>query len=352
MRKLRVVVVDDSALMRALLKQIIEDDGDMLVVGMAPDPFVAREKIRELDPDVITLDIEMPKMDGISFLEKLMRLRPTPVVMVSTLTEAGAEATLAALELGAVDFISKPCAQSPQAILDYAEVIRDKLRVAAKSQPRLLSQRVDVVKTSAPPVTPQVSSGAKRFKYGLIAVGASTGGTEAIRHFLQGIPSQCPPIAMVQHMPVGFTASFAARLDKSSAVHVYEARDGELLLPGCAYLAPGDRHLSIRSSARGYVCVLSDGDPVNRHKPSVDVLFESVAQELGARAIGVIMTGMGKDGASGMLAMRQAGAYTLAQDEASCVVYGMPREAVLRGGVTEVAALTDLSQKVIARYMA
>ncbi len=343
--KFKVLIVDDSALIRSVLREIVSEQSDMEVVGVAPDPLVARELIRQTNPDVLTLDVEMPKMDGLDFLERLMRLRPMPVVMVSSLTERGSETTLRALELGAVDFVAKPKISIQSGMRDYADLIADKLRTAARARvharQRPLNAGDEAVRTMPVLRTPFGSSEK------LIIIGASTGGTEAIREFLQQMPSDCPGILIVQHMPEGFTRSFAQRLDSLCRISVKEAEHGDRVLPGHAYLAPGHSHLLLARSGANYVTQLDQGPPVNRHRPSVDVLFESAAASAGKNAVGVILTGMGKDGSAGMLKMREAGAFNVAQDEASCVVYGMPREAVVVGAVHEVAPLLQLPERVM-----
>ncbi len=340
--KIKVLIVDDSALIRSVLREIISDQPDMEVVGVAPDPLVAREMIRQTNPDVLTLDVEMPKMDGLDFLERLMRLRPMPVVMVSSLTERGSETTLRALELGAVDFVAKPKISIQSGMRDYADLIADKLRTASRARVRVRQRQTEVGDDSNPARTMPVLRTPFGSSEKLIIIGASTGGTEAIREFLQQMPSDCPGILIVQHMPEGFTRSFAQRLDSLCRISVREAEHGERVLPGHAYLAPGHSHLLLARSGANYVTALDQGPPVNRHRPSVDVLFESAAANAGRNAVGVILTGMGKDGAAGMLRMREAGAFNVAQDEASCVVYGMPREAVAVGAVHEVAPLQQL----------
>lgn len=347
--KTKVLVIDDSALIRSLLTELINDTKDLEVVGAAPDPLVAREMIKQLNPDVLTLDVEMPRMDGLDFLEKLMRLRPMPVVMVSTLTEKGSEITLRALELGATDFVTKPKMGISQGMQQYADEITDKIRTAAKAKVSTLQH---IAKASA--AGSQVQNAIRNpliSSEKLLIIGASTGGTEAIKAFLMQMPSDCPGVLITQHMPAGFTKSFAARLDSLCKISVKEAVDGERILPGHAYIAPGDQHLLLARSGANYVTKLSDSEPVNRHKPSVDVLFDSAAVHAGKNAIGIIMTGMGKDGAVGMLRMKESGAYNFAQNEESCVVYGMPREAVAHGGVQEVAHLKDLPRLVL-HYLA
>ena len=347
--KTRVLVVDDSALMRGLLSEMINAAPDMEVVGTASDAAIAREMIKALNPDVLTLDVHMPKMDGLEFLDRLMRLRPMPVVMVSSFTEAGSEATLKALELGALDFIGKPRADSAKRMEEYAEELVDKIR-AAKSA-RLPRQTMSPASTSAGvgPAGGAALAASRAASSGkIIFVGASTGGTEAIKEFLLGIPAEAPPILIVQHMPESFTASFARRLDGLCAPRVIEAQGNEKVEPGRVYIAPGHSHLQIRRAGVGYVTELLATPPVNRHRPSVDVLFDSAAALVGRLAVGVILTGMGKDGAQGLLRMRQAGARTLGQDEASCVVYGMPREAFLIGAVEEQAALGDIARRALA----
>ena len=324
MQKIKVVVVDDSALIRSLLKEIINQQKDMEVVGAAPDPLVAREIIRNTNPDVITLDVEMPKMDGLDFLEKIMRLRPTPVLMISTLTDKGSDVTLRALELGAVDFVSKPKMDIQNSMKEYAEEITGKIRMAAKAKVRGLSQGPAIqASKSADSVLPSVRNKVTSTEK-ILVFGASTGGTEALKDVLIHLPPDCPGIVIAQHMPEGFTKSFAARLDSLCKINVKEAEHGDRILPGHAYLAPGHSHLLINRSGANYVCELSQGEPVNRHRPSVDVLYRSAANYAGKNAIGIILTGMGKDGAAGMKEMHNAGAHTFAQDEASCVVFGMP----------------------------
>ncbi len=340
--KIKVLIVDDSALIRSVMSEIISSQPDMEVVGVAPDPLVARELIKQTNPDVLTLDVEMPKMDGLDFLEKLMRLRPMPVLMVSSLTERGSEITMRALELGAVDFVTKPKISIQSGMREYTELIADKIRAAAKARikPRTLAPAR--VAGALPQIRNPLTSSEK-----LIIIGASTGGTEAIREFLMQMPSDCPGILIAQHMPEGFTTSFARRLDALCKISVREAAGEERVLPGHAYIAPGHSHLMLARSGANYLTRIDQAEPVNRHRPSVDVLFRSAALAAGKNAVGVILTGMGKDGALGMLEMKNAGAYNFAQDEASCVVFGMPREAIAVGATHAVGPLNELPGMVL-----
>ncbi|MDP2882772.1 MAG: chemotaxis response regulator protein-glutamate methylesterase [Azonexus sp.] len=340
--KTRVLVVDDSALMRGLLSQLIGMAPDMEVVGAAPDAQTAREMIKALNPDVVTLDVQMPKMGGLEFLERLMRLRPMPVVMVSSFTETGSDTTLKALELGAIDFIGKPRADSGRSLDGYGEDLVEKIRAAKGARLRGSMSSSATVPSLLTPTRPGLAASGK-----IVFVGASTGGTEALKEFLLGIPADCPPILIVQHMPESFTASFARRLDALCAPRVIEAQGNEKVEPGTVYVAPGHSHLLIRRGNSGFLTELAVTAPVNRHRPSVDVLFDSAAALVGRKAVGVILTGMGKDGAQGLLRLRQAGARTFGQDETSCVVYGMPREAFLIGAVEEQCALDDMARRVI-----
>ena len=344
--KIKVLIIDDSALIRGILKEIINSQSDMEAVGAAPDPIAAREMIKSLNPDVLTLDVEMPKMDGLDFLEKLMRLRPMPVVMVSSLTEKSSDITFRALELGAVDFVTKPKIDISKGMQEYAQEISDKIRVAAKAKIRRPASHV-APSHSADVVLPAVSNRISTTEK-IIIVGASTGGTEAIKEFLIRMPSDCPGILITQHMPEAFTKSFSQRLDSLSKISVKEAEHNERILPGHAYIAPGHSHLLLKRSGANYMTELSQAAAVNRHRPSVDVLFRSAANFAGGNAIGVILTGMGKDGAIGMKEMKDAGAYNFAQDEESCVVYGMPKEAVACGGVDEIVPLLEMTRKVLA----
>jgi two-component system, chemotaxis family, protein-glutamate methylesterase/glutaminase len=345
MPKIRVVVVDDSALVRSLLTEIINKQLDMECVGAANDPLVAREMIRELNPDVITLDIEMPKMDGLDFLERLMRLRPMPVLMISTLTERGAEATMRALELGAVDFVAKPRIGLVDGIKELANSIVEKIRIAAAA--KVYKPRTPVAVLASPSAS---STGLGRISTEkLVFIGASTGGTEAIKEILTRLPADAPGVVITQHMPPGFTTSFAARLDGLCKISVQEASNGARILPGNAYIAPGGKQFSVAKSGANYLCVVEDGELVNRHRPSVEVLFRSGARVVGRNALGVMLTGMGNDGALAMREMKDAGSYNYAQDEASCIVFGMPREAILCGAADEVLPLTDIAGALLQR---
>ncbi|GAA5234044.1 chemotaxis response regulator protein-glutamate methylesterase [Verticiella sediminum] len=338
--RISVLCVDDSALIRGLMTEIINSQPDMQVVATAPDPLVARELIKRHNPDVLTLDVEMPRMDGLDFLEKLMRLRPMPVVMVSSLTRSGSEVTLRALELGAVDFVAKPQLGIRDGMLEYANQIAEKIRAASRARLQ--------TRSAAPAIPAGILKRPFASSEKLVVVGASTGGTEAIRTLLTPLPPDSPGILITQHMPAGFTRSFAQRLNQLCAITVAEAAHGERVLPGHAYIAPGDHHMRLARSGANYVVELDQAPPVNRHRPSVDVLFDSAASLAGANAIGIILTGMGKDGAAGMLAMHRAGARTLAQDEESCVVFGMPREAIATGGVDEIVPLERMSERMLA----
>jgi len=359
MTQIKVVVVDDSALVRSLLTEIINKQPDMTCVGVASDPLAAREVIRERNPDVITLDVEMPKMDGLEFLSRLMRLRPTPVVMVSTLTEQGAETTLRALELGAVDFVAKPRIGVASGLQQLADDIVEKIRIAARAHVRRLTPAGPSLTTatgaSAAPAPAAHTPSPPLLRVStekIICIGASTGGTEAIKEILVELPPDAPAVVITQHMPPGFTTSFAARLDSLCRIRVVEARDGERILPGHAYIAPGGRQFSINRSGANYVAVVDDSPPVNRHKPSVEVLFKSCARVLGPNAIGVMLTGMGGDGAAAMKEMRDAGSYNIAQDEASCVVFGMPKMAIQADAVHEVLPLKQIARAIMERVAA
>jgi len=342
-KRVRVMIVDDSAVVRQLLTAVFASDPEIEVVGSAPDPYVARDKIMLLKPDVLTLDVEMPRMDGLTFLEKLMRSRPMPVIMVSSLTEEGAAETLRALELGAVDFVAKPKSDVRELLPQLAAELIEKVKAAAGARLKKLGSLPVAVQQIAS--TAQLRIGALE-RY--VCIGASTGGTEALKEFLSSFPAESPAVLVVQHMPEKFTRAFADRLNSLCSVRVQEARDGDRCVPGRVLIAPGNYHMRIVKDGAGCIVRVVEGPPVNHHRPSVDVLFESAAQVLGARAVGVILTGMGDDGANGLLAMRKAGARTLAQDEASCVVFGMPKVAIERGAVERVLPLAQLPAATLA----
>ena len=338
-KPVRVLIVDDSALIRQLLSTLLSSDPEIEVVGTAGDPLIARERIKALNPDVITLDVEMPNMDGVTFLRKIMTLRPMPVIMVSTLTQAGAEITLEALEIGAVDFIAKPTTDVASAMADIAGELQAKVKFAAHA--RVSARRVPV--TTRLPRRDRPACSSDR----IIAVGASTGGVEALKTLLMDMPAVCPPILVTQHMPPRFTAAFAERLNRECPMTVSEAVDNEPIEPNHAYIAPGSHHLELARVGGFYRCCLSDGPTVSGHRPSVDVLFRSVANSAGKAAVGVILTGMGKDGAEGLLQLRNAGAMTFGQDEASSLIYGMPRVAFERGAVVYQYSLSRMAEAVL-----
>lgn len=349
-QKIKVLIIDDSALIRKVLTGILNSASDIEVVGTAPDPLIARQKIKALNPDVLTLDVEMPKMDGISFLANLMRLRPMPVVMVSSLTDKGADITLQALELGAIDFVSKPKLDLVEGLQSYADDIIEKVRIAAKANIRShLTPRL---------VAPQKYSADAILKFGntkkhftttdkIVAIGASTGGTEAIKHILSVLPANSPGIVITQHIPETFSKPFAERMDRSSAMTVFEAADGQQILAGHVYIAPGDQHLMIERSGARYLCRLHDGPPVNRHKPSVDVMFRSVAQNVGPNAVGVLLTGMGNDGALGLKEIHDVGSPTIIQDQKTSVVWGMPGEAFKLGAVDMIMSIDGIAEQIL-----
>ncbi len=343
MKKIRVLNVDDSALMRQVLASLLAKDPEIEVIGSAPDPYIAREKIKALNPDVITLDVEMPRMDGITFLEKLMRGHPMPVVMVSSLTEAGCQTTLRALELGAVDFITKPKIDLREGMEDVAQDLISKVKAAACANVKREALAVRREPTPLP-------SGSAMIKTTdtIIAIGSSTGGTEAVKDVLEVLPPNTPPILITQHMPERFTKTWADRMNELCRISVREAEDGDSVLPGHALVAPGGYHMALERSGARYTVRINQDPPVNRHRPSVDVLFASVARYAGANAVGVILTGMGGDGAKELLTMKQAGAFTIAQDEASCVVFGMPKEAIKAGAVDKILPLGDIASAVLA----
>jgi two-component system chemotaxis response regulator CheB len=352
MGKIKVLIVDDSAMVRQTLTDILSSDPGIEVVGAASDPFVAAKRLETVVPDVITLDVEMPRMDGVTFLRKIMSQHPIPVVICSTLTEAGAETTLKALEYGAVDIILKPKVGTKQFLEESKIRICDSVKAAASAhikKPRIDVRPIEVQpKLTADAVMPEPASRAMvQTTEKIVAVGASTGGTEALRVFLEALPQDCPSIAIVQHMPERFTAAFAQRLNGICRIAVKEAADGDSMLRGQALIAPGNKHMLLKRSGARYYVEVKDGPLVRRHRPSVDVLFRSAARYAGKNAVGVIMTGMGDDGAHGMLEMKEAGAYTIAQDEASCVVFGMPQEAIKLNGVDKILSLEQIAGAVV-----
>lgn len=339
MAKIRVLIVDDSSIVRQVLTKALSSDPDIEVVGAAPDPFIARDKIIQLKPDVITLDVEMPRMDGVTFLRKLMKHFPLPVVMVSSLTQKGAETTMEALEAGAVEIVAKPVMEKHNLSEITAELI-DKVKAAARARVRAVNSHPAAARA---PITSMVATTNK-----VVAIGASTGGTEALREVLSRMPVNSPGIVVVQHMPETFTRAFADRLNTLSTISVKEASDGDSVIPGSCLIAPGNRHMLLRRSGARYYVEIKDGPLMCRHRPSVEALFNSVAKTAGKNSIGVIMTGMGSDGAQGMLAMKQAGASTIAQDEDSCVVFGMPKEAIKTGGVDKVVPLGRIPETILS----
>lgn len=356
--KIKVLVVDDSAVVRGLLSRAINSQPDMTVIAVASDPIAAIERLKASTPDVLTLDVEMPRMDGLQFLEKLMRIRPLPVVMVSSLTARGAEVTMRALELGAVDFVAKPDAGDAGNLAAYAEEVADKVRAAAAARVSRRTGRAPIGDRTLPPsgaalahaargAAPPAARSAGPASDKTIVIGASTGGVEALREVLMPLPDDMPPILIAQHMPGGFTRTFAQRLDTQCRIRVKEADDGELLAHGSAYIAPGDWHLLVERKQGRLAIRLSDGPPVNRHRPSVDPLFRSAAQTAGTKCIGVMLSGMGADGAQAMLELRQKGAHNIAQDEASCVVFGMPKQAIAAGAVHDVLPLRSISARLV-----
>jgi two-component system chemotaxis response regulator CheB len=338
----RVLIVDDSAVMRQLLSTLLSADPEIEVVGTAPDPHVARERIKSLNPDVVTLDVEMPHMDGVTFLRKIMTLRPTPVVMISTLTQAGAETTLEALEIGAVDFIAKPTADVAHVMAGLATELQAKVKGAARA-------RIGMRRAPATPPAPRPHSQARSHRSSgkIVVIGASTGGVEALKVVLMGLPPDCPPTLITQHMPPRFTAAFAERLNRECPMTVSQACHDEVIEPGHVYIAPGSHHLELHRNGGRHICRLSDGPPVSGHRPSVDVLFRSAARVAGKSVVGVILTGMGKDGAEGLLELRQAGASTLGQNEETSLIYGMPRVAFERGGVMRQYPLAHISEAIL-----
>ena len=355
MSKIKVLIVDDSALVRQMLTEILSSDSGIEVVGAASDPYVARDKIKQLNPDVLTLDVEMPRMDGLTFLSNLMRLRPMPVVMVSSLTEKGADVTFDALDLGAIDFVSKPKVDLAHTLSNYAEEIIEKVKTASKARVRAINtEKIKAAVAAAPKYSADAviekKGTIRNFKTTdkIIAIGASTGGTEAIKEVLMSLPADSPGTVITQHIPEAFSKPFANRMNKCSAMTVCEAENGQQIVPGHAYIAPGDKHLMVERSGARYICKLSDGPPVNRHRPSVDVMFRSVAQNVGKNAVGVVLTGMGDDGARGLMEMKEVGSPTLVQDEKTSVVWGMPGEAFKIGAAEIALPLDKIASKIIS----
>lgn len=338
MKKIKVMCVDDSTLIRNIMTSIVNSQPDMEMVAVALDPIIARDLIKIHNPDVLTLDVEMPRMDGLDFLERLMRLRPMPVIMVSSLTSKGSEITLSALELGAVDFITKPQIDLQNSMRIYSDLIAEKIRMAAQARVYRRDSQMAKPKMIKTPLF-----GSEK----IIAIGSSTGGTEALRHVLMPMPLTCPGIVIAQHMPPGFTHSFAERLNKICSISVKEGEEGDRVLPGHAYISPGGKHMELVRSGANYHLSLNERPPLNRHRPSVDMLLQSVAKTAGKNAVGAILTGMGNDGAQGLLDMRNAGAWTLAQSEKTCVIYGMPREAVKLDAACEITDLDQISERIL-----
>jgi two-component system chemotaxis response regulator CheB len=359
-RKIRVLIVDDSAIVRKVLSTILDPEPDIEVVGTAPDPFIARDRILSLRPDVVTLDIEMPRMDGLTFLDKLMTHHPLPVIMISSLAQSSTRAALEAVNRGAVDVLAKP--GGPYSVGDLKGDLPHRVRAAARARLRGAPAQQSPARTPAGPSaarepgspsrpgpTPAAPAQPQNYRTSmLIAIGASTGGTVAIEQVITQFPAGSPPVVIAQHIPAGFSAAFAERLNKVCAIEVREARDGDTARPGLALVAPGNRHMRVRNTAsNGWIVQLDDGPKVCYQRPSVDVLFQSVAEQAGRNATGAILTGMGSDGADGLLAMRRAGAATIAQDEATCVVFGMPREAIIRGAAAQTLPLNRVARALL-----
>lgn len=351
-KKIKVLIVDDSALVRQVLTSILESSDKIEVVGTASDAMFAREKIKRFNPDVITLDVEMPKMDGLTFLQNIMRLRPMPVVMISSMTEEGADTTLDALEIGAIDYIAKPKTDMQKGLEEYADTIISKVVMAASARPREYKHKRSVLKVCANNTADEIIrkkpvNSSFKVTQKIIAIGASTGGTEAIKEILESLPAEAPAIVISQHIPAYFSRSFAERINKVSDLNVCQPYDGMKIMPGCVYISPGDKHLIIKPGGSDYICTLNDGPPVNRHKPSVDVMFRSLSQSAGPNAMGILLTGMGSDGAQGLLEMNQQGAYTVCQDEDTSVVWGMPGAASKLGAADKELALGKISAEIM-----
>jgi len=338
---IKVLVVDDSPLIRRILTDILCEPDDMEVVGCAADPYQAREMIKQLQPDVLTLDVEMPKMDGISFLKNLMRLRPMPVVMISTLTQKGSPVTLEALEVGAVDFIAKPTVNLSEQFNQYAAVLQQKVRTAASARVRPCKASINKVIEPSLMANFNVSA--------ILAIGASTGGTEAIKEVLIRMPKNCPPIVITQHIPPVFSSSFALRMDRTCTINVKEAEHGDKLAPGWAFIAPGDKHLSVVKRGSHLICHLDESAAINRHRPAVDVLFNSLVNIHPKNTVAALLTGMGSDGAKGLLALKHSGAYTIAQDELTSVVWGMPKAAIELGAANDVLPLEKVAEHLLKK---
>jgi two-component system chemotaxis response regulator CheB len=350
-KPIRVLIVDDSASVRQILTSILNEDPDIDVMGAASDPFAAARKLQEEIPDVIILDIEMPRMDGITFLRKIMAQRPIPVIICSTLTEEGYDIMFEAFEAGAVDILPKPRVDTRQALQESSMRLRDAVKTAARARVRvgrahrmIIEEKLTADAIMPAPIVGRASPVTDR----IVCIGVSTGGTEALRDVLEVLPRRTPGILIVQHMPGGFTAAFAKRLNGLCQIDVKEAEDGDVVAPGSAYIAPGGRHMLLQRTGKRYHIAIKDGPPVSRHRPSADVLFRSAAQYAGSNALGIIMTGMGDDGAKGLLEMRKLGAATRAQDEESCVVFGMPKEAIACGAVEKVVSLTQIPREILA----
>lgn len=353
-QKVRVLIVDDSASVRQILSVILCEDPDIEVMATASDPFVAVRRLEKELPDVIILDIEMPRMDGMTFLRKIMAQHPIPVIICSSLTEDGSNVMFEAFEAGAVDIVPKPRIDTRQALLECSTRLREAVKSAARARvrPRAARRVIEKKLTADAIIPPPVQGRSRPTTERIVCIGASTGGTEALNDVLEMLPQNCPGIVIVQHMPPGFTAAFAKRLDSVCQIRVKEAEDGEPVLSGCAYIAPGARHMLLQRSGLRYHIAIKDGPPVSRHRPSVDVLFRSAAQYAGPNALGVIMTGMGDDGARGLLEMRKLGASTRAQDEESCVVFGMPKEAIACGAAEKVVSLHQIPREIMLWYQA
>jgi two-component system chemotaxis response regulator CheB len=348
-QKVRVLIVDDSASVRQILSSILSEDPDIEVMAAVSDPFAAARRLQDELPDVILLDIEMPRMDGMTFLRKIMAQRPIPVIICSTLTEQGSNLMFEAFEAGAVDILPKPRVDTRQALMESSGRLRDSVKSAARARvrPRAARRPVEAKLTADAIMPPPVATRSRPETERIVCIGVSTGGTESLRDVLEVLPRACPGILIVQHMPQGFTAAFARRLNGICEIDVKEAEDGEPVLPGTAYIAPGSRHMLLQRSGVRYHIAIKDGPPVSRHRPSADVLFRSAAQYAGKNALGIIMTGMGDDGAKGLLEMRKLGATTRAQDEESCVVFGMPKEAIACGAVEKIVSLSKISREIM-----